>query len=283
MRNPWKQKFLALGIAAALAAGLPAVQAEGLMDQATGDGLNVAFYNFKPYAYVDENGDLTGTDVDTLKAVLGKLGGGVADAKAIEWGALIPGVKSNRFDVVAAGMFVTPKRCAEVRFSEPTFGIQQTLIVMKGNPHGVTDYDSIADMGLTVAVVSGSAQTGYAESSGVAEDKIMQIPDNPTAIAALRADRAQVYALSVPGSREVVKGVPEQDLEMVPAFKIVAGKMVMPHGAFAFRKEDGDFVDAFNAELTAFIGSPEHLAIFEKHGMEADELPSQMTAELCEG
>ncbi len=153
----------------------------------------------------------------------------------------------------------------------------------KGNPHGVTDYDSIAEMGLTVAVVSGAAQAGYAEASGVPDDKIMQIPDNPTAIAALRADRAQVYALSVPGSREVVKGVPEQDLEMVAPFKIVAGKLAMPHGAFAFRKDDGDFVDAFNAELTAFVGSPEHLAIFEKHGMEADELPSQKTAELCEG
>lgn len=283
MTKTWKHKLFALGIAAAVVAGFPSAHAAGLMDQAKGDGLNVAFYNFKPYAYMDENGVLTGTDVDTLKAVLEKLGGKVADAKAIEWGALIPGVKSGRFDVVAAGMFVTPKRCAEVRFSEPTFGIQQTLIVVKGNPHGVVDYDSIAEMGLTVAVVSGAAQTGYAESSGVPEDKIMQIPDNPTAIAALRADRAQVYALSVPGSREVVRGVPEQDLEMVPAFKIVAGELAMPHGAFAFRKEDGDFVDAFNAELTAFIGSQDHLAIFEKHGMEADELPSQKTAELCEG
>ena len=283
MKTGWRKKLAMAGLAGAIAMGSSAVHAEGLMDQATGDGLNVAFYNFKPYAYTDESGVLTGTDVDTLKAVLERLGGGIADAKAIEWGALIPGVKSERFDVVAAGMFVTPKRCAEVRFSEPTFGIQQSLIVMKGNPHGVTDYDSIAEMGLTVAVISGAAQATYARDSGVEEANIMQIPDNPTAIAALRADRAQVYALSVPGSREVVNGVPEQDLEMVPAFNMVAGKVAMPHGAFAFRKGDGDFVDAFNEELTAFVGSPEHLAIFEKHGMMADELPSQSTSELCEG
>ncbi len=87
----WKQKILALGIAGALAVGSTAVQAKGLMDRATGDGLNVAFYNFKPYAYVDENGELTGTDVDTLRAVLGKLGGQIADAKAIEWGRIDPG------------------------------------------------------------------------------------------------------------------------------------------------------------------------------------------------
>ena len=282
MRANGKRILAALAVSGALAAGLPA-QAEGLLEKATGEGLQVAFYNFKPYAYVDENGDLTGTDVDTLAAVLDRMGGQIADAKAIEWGALIPGVKSGRFDVVAAGMFVTPKRCAEVRFSEPTFGIQQTLIVQKGNPHGVVDYDSIAEMGLTVAVISGAAQGGYAEASGVTAEQIMQIPDNPTAIAALRADRAQIYALSVPGSREVVRGVPEQDLEMVPAFSMVAGELAMPHGAFAFRPENSAFVDAFNAELVPFIGSPEHLEIFARHGMEVDELPSQQTAELCAG
>ena len=155
MKTGWRKKLAAAGLAGVIAIGSSAAHAEGLMDQAMGDGLNVAFYNFKPYAYTDDSGVLTGTDVDTLKAVLERLGGGIADAKAIEWGALIPGVKSERFDVVAAGMFVTPKRCAEVRFSEPTFGIQQSLIVMKGNPHGVSDYDSIAEMGLTVAVISG--------------------------------------------------------------------------------------------------------------------------------
>ena len=41
----------------------------------------------------------------------------------------IPGVKAERFDVVAVGMFVTPMRCAAVRFCEPTFGIQQSLVV----------------------------------------------------------------------------------------------------------------------------------------------------------
>jgi len=281
MIRKWFDRKAVAGIATALAMTITGASAEGLMDMAKDDGLRVAFFNFKPYAYTDDSGELTGTDVDTLKAVLEKMGGKVADAQAIDWGALIPGVKAGRFDVVAAGMFVTPKRCAEVRFSEPTFGIQQSLIVAKGNPHGVVDYDTIAEKGLTVAAVSGSAQVGFAEASNVPADKIMQIPDNPTAIAALRADRAQVYALSVPGSREVVNGVPEKDLEMVPSFNMVADKLAMPHGAFAFRKEDSDFVDAFNAELTAFIGTPEHLAIFAKHGMQADELPSQKTEELC--
>lgn len=274
---------LAAGAVAAVCLPTPPASAEGLMDQATGDGLRVAFYNFKPYAYVDENNDLVGTDVDTLKAVLAKIGGKVESAKATEWGALIPGVKSGRFDVVAAGMFVTPKRCAEVRFSEPTFGIQQGMIVLKGNPQEIANYESVADKGLKVGAVSGAAQVDYAKSAGIPEADIAQLPDNPTGLAALRAGRIHAWAVSAPGARHIPESVPEGDVEGTPPFSEVAGQQAVAHGAFAFRPEDGDFVDAFNAELSAFIGTAEHIAIFEKHGMTADELPIQKTGELCEG
>lgn len=279
-------KFVALLAVGGMAVGQMAfgqAAAADLMDQAKKEGLRVAFYNFVPYAYEKDDGEIVGTDVDTLRAVLGEMGVEIASAKATEWGNLIPGLKAGRFDVVAAGMFVTPKRCEQVMFSEPVFGIQQTLIVPKGNPEGVVDYGTIAEKGLTVAAISGSAHVGYAEASGIAADKIMQIPDNPTAIAAVRAGRADVYALSVPGARELVKSVPEQDFEMVTPFSEVAGKLAMPHGAFAFRKEDSAFVEAFNTLLTARVTSDSHVETFVTHGMQPDEMPIKTTAELCAG
>lgn len=274
---------LSLGAATLICAGVGPVAAQSLAERAKGEGLRVAFYNFKPYAYMNEAGELVGEQVDILRHVVASMGGSIASEQATEWGNLIPGVKAKRFDVVAAGMFVTAKRCAAVRFSEPTFGIRQSLVVPKGNPEGVVDYDSIRDKGLVVAVVSGSAQVGYAEKSGIDAAKIMQLPDNPTAVAALRAGRANVYGLSAPGVRELVAGLPEQDMEGVPTFDTVAGERAIAHGAYAFRTEDGDFVDEFDKKLTAFIGTPEHIAIMERHGMSADELPKSRTAELCGG
>ena len=274
---------LAAGAVAAICLSAPPASAEGLMDQATGDGLRVAFYNFKPYAYVDDNNDLVGTDVEILEAVLAKMGGKVGSADATDWGALIPGVKAGRFDVVAAGMFVTPKRCAEVRFSEPTFGIKQALAVMSGNPSGIDSYETIRDKGMKVGAVAGAAQVGYAQQAGVEDANITQLPDNPTGIAALRAGRIDAWAVSAPGVREIVAGVPEGDIESSPVFDQIGGELAVSHGAYAFRPEDGDFVDAFNAELTAFISTPEHIAIMEKHGMTPDELPIQKTDELCSG
>ncbi|MGI9354722.1 MAG: transporter substrate-binding domain-containing protein [Rhizobiaceae bacterium] len=270
-------------VAVSFLASAPA-NADGIREQSMGEGLRVAIYNFKPYAYKDENGDLTGVDIEALRHVLGKMKGKIATAQAVDWGALIPGVRAKRFDVVAAGMFVNPKRCAAVQFSATTFGIAQSLVVKKGNPEGIVDYNTIAEKGLTVATIAGAAQNGFAKVSGVSADKIMEIPDNPTGIAALRANRAQVFALSAPGVRVVVDTVPEKDLEGVPTFTHVAGKLAMPHGAFAFSKDaDPEFVKEFNMHLKAFIGTPEHLEMFQKHGMQADELPKQTTEELCAG
>ena len=274
---------MALATATLVGAGAGPVAAQSLAERAMGDGIRVAFFNFKPYAYKNEAGELVGEQVDILRHVVAAMGGKVASEQATEWGNLIPGITAGRFDIVAAGMFVTPKRCAAVRFSEPTFGIRQSIVVPKGNPDGVADYDSIRDKGLTMAVVSGAAQVGYAERSGIDPAKVMQLPDNPTAVAALRAGRADAYAISAPGARELVAGLPEQDMEAVPAFGTVAGELAIAHGAYAFRKEDGGFVDEFDKVLTAFIGTPEHLAIMERHGMSADELPKSRTAELCGG
>ena len=190
-------RVLAVTVFAVFSLGLSATvaQAETLTERAQGDGMRVAFYNFKPYAYKDDNDMLTGTDVETLRVVLERMGGKIAEAQATDWGALIPGVKSRRFDVVAAGMFVTPKRCAEVMFSEPTFGIQQAMVVPKGNPNGITNYESIAEKGLVIGVVSGAAQKGYADSAGVEEKNISQLPDNATGIAALNAGRIDAWAV----------------------------------------------------------------------------------------
>ena len=246
----------ALGVAFAATSFTSAV-AEGLMDKAKGGGLDVAFYNFIPYAYKDDSGKLTGTDVDILRIVLEKMGGKVAGAGATEWGALIPGVKTGRFDVVAAGMFVTPKRCAEVTFSEPTFGIRNAFLIKKGNPHNISNYESVAaNSELKLAAVSGSAQVDYARTAGIADASIVQLPDNATAVAALKAGRIHAYAVSAPGVRQILSALPDADFEGTPVFSEVAGKKVVSHGAFAFRKADADFVTAFNAELKKFVGTP---------------------------
>ncbi|NVK30937.1 MAG: ectoine/hydroxyectoine ABC transporter substrate-binding protein EhuB [Gammaproteobacteria bacterium] len=255
--------------------------AQTLSDSAATDGVRVAYFNYAPFAYVADNGNVIGTDVEILETVLGKMGVKVADAVATDWGALIPGLKAGRYDVVAAGMFVTPARCAEVAFSEPTFGIRATLVVPAGNPKGISRYEDILDQGATLAAVSGTAQVAAALDLGISRDNVQEYPDAPTALAAVRAGRADAFGVDAPSARQIIENQPSADFEMVEPFAEIGGKSAVDHGAFAFRQEDQAFVEAFNVAMRDFIGGSDYVAINEAHGMTADEAPVLSVAELC--
>jgi polar amino acid transport system substrate-binding protein len=283
MKNFMRRSLMKGALALALAGGvaLPAA-AQSLTERGKGDGLRVAYYNFAPFAYVDGSGNVIGEQVEILRHVLGQMGLKVAKETSTEWGNLIPGLKAKRFDIVAAAMFVTPKRCKEVAFSEPTFGIKQALIVEKGNPNGLTAYESVRDAGVNLAAISGTAQVDWAKSVGVEASKIMQVPDTATGLAAVGAKRAKAFAIDAPGARLAVKEQADK-FEMLEPFGEVGNKPASPHGAYATRPDEKAFVEEFNKHLAKFIGTPEHIAIMQKHGLEPTELPIRTTADLCQG
>ena len=66
-------------------------------------------------------------------------------------------------DIIAAGMFINPKRCEQVQFSEPSYGIGQAFLVADGNPKGINDYGTVAEKSdLKLAVMAGAVEKGYA-------------------------------------------------------------------------------------------------------------------------
>ena len=257
--------------------------AAGLIDKAKSGGLAVAFYNYKPNSFFNSANELVGTDPDTLRAVLAKMSIKIASLQDTEWGNLIPGLKAGRFDVVAAGMYITPERCKQVAFSEPIFGVTNAVAYPKGNPNGIEKIEDVAAKKLTVAVIAGSAHVGFAKLAGITDDKILQIPDTASAIAAVRASRAQAYFVDAAGIQALISTLPEKDFEMTKAFSQISGQTVMPHGAIAFRKEDADFVIEFNKVLAERVKSPEHLAMLKSYGMTSEDLPRFSAAKLCAG
>src|SRR5205085_8900979 len=112
-------------------------------------------------------------------------------------GSLIPGLKAGRFDIIAAGMFITPKRCAEINYSEPSYGIGEAMLVVKGNPKAIKDFATFTDHpDLKLAVMAGAVEGGYAKDAGVAADQIVSLPDQSSLVAAVQAGRADGAALT---------------------------------------------------------------------------------------
>ena len=274
-------KAAVLAFAAVSVAG-PSL-AETTLEKAKAAGyIRIGFANEAPFGFATPDGKLTGEAPEVAKAVLAKMGIPEVDGVLTEFGSLIPGLKAGRFDIIAAGMFINPKRCAEIGFSEPSYGIGQAMLVPAGNAKKIADYSSFADnRDLKLAVMAGAVEAGYAREAGVAEEQIVTLPDQSSLVAAVqsgRADGAALTALSIADMAKKAEGV-----ESTTPFGEVAGKSVKGHGGFGFRKEDTDLQEAFNKELAAFLGSPEHLALVEPLGFGKDYLPNKTTAELCQG
>jgi len=90
--------------------------------------VRVGYANEAPDAYMDSAmGKVTGEAPEILRVIMQRMGVTQVEAVLTEFGSLISGLKAGRFDVIAAGMYITPARCREIGFSEPTYGIGEAF------------------------------------------------------------------------------------------------------------------------------------------------------------
>ncbi len=251
-----------------------------------GDSIRIGYANEAPYGFLNsETGRVTGEAPEIARAILTKVGVKKIEPVVTEFGSLIPGLKAGRFDLIAAGMYITPERCKEAAFSNPTYKIGEAFVVLKNNPLGLHSFEDVAENEKArIGVMGGAQEHRYARALGVPEDRIVVVPDYPTGLTALKSGRLDCVAATVLTAHDLLHKDTSQKLELAQPFTdpIIDGKSVQGYGAFAFRKEDTALVAAFNKELASFIGSPEHLALVKPFGFSEATLPGDMTAErLC--
>ncbi len=261
----------------------PSQATESTLEKAKKQGfVTVGFANEKPYAYATPDGKLTGEAVEVARAVLSKMGINEMNGVLTEFGSLIPGLMAKRFDIITAGMYITPARSKEVAFANPEYSIGEALAVKKGNPLELRSYQDIADNAKAkIAVMSGAIEMEYLEKSGVKKDQMVLVPDQPSAIAALQAGRADAITMTGPSLQAVLESAKDSNVERVMDFvqPVIDGQSIRGYGAAAFRKEDEEFVKAYNEELKKLNDSGELLKILEPFGFTEQELPGDKTAE----
>ncbi|HWL12534.1 MAG TPA: ectoine/hydroxyectoine ABC transporter substrate-binding protein EhuB [Ureibacillus sp.] len=244
--------------------------------------VTIGFANEVPYAYKTKDGKLTGEAVEVAKVVLKNLGIEEMDGVLTEFGSLIPGLKANRFDMITAGMYITPERAKEVDFANPEYSIGEAIAVKKGNPLHIKSYEDIkTNKKVKIAVMSGAIQMEYLTKYGVSEDQIVVVPDNPSAISALKSGRVDVIGMTGPSLQAVLETANDSSIERVMDFKqpMIDGVSVRGYGATVFRQDDDDFREAFNKELEKMKESGELLKIISEFGFTEQELPGDATAE----
>lgn len=272
----------ALFAAAGLILAGPAAAQSTLKEAREQGFIRAAFANEAPYGYVDEEGNLTGESPEVAKEIFSRMGVDTVDGVLTEWASLLPGLNAGRWDTVAAGMFITPDRCKEALFSNPSYMMGQAFLVEAGNPLDLHSYEDVADNpDVVLGVMAGAVEYGYAQDAGIPEDQIQQLPDQASMLAAVRAGRIDAGALtSVSIERMARRG--GDRVERAEPFH--TPEEAIGYGGFAFRHADRKMVKEFNRHLEDFIGSKEHLELVNEFGFTEANLPGDATAkELCKG
>lgn len=235
-----------------------------------------------PFGYIDKDGQLTGEAPELAKAIFKRLGVDKVQPVPTEFGSLIPGLNSQQFDVVAAGMYVNPERCEQVIFADPDYQMLDSFVVRKGNPKGLHDYKDIVAKKAKFATGTGYAEIQYAVEAGYKESDILIVPDQVAGLNAVEAGRVDVFAGTAVTVREVVKKSAKAEATK-PFAPLVDGKPHVDGGAFAFRSAETKLRDAFNVELRKLRKSGELLRILRPFGFTQAEMTDLTAKELCGG
>jgi len=244
--------------------------------------ITVGFAGEAPYSF-EEGGELKGATVAMHREIFGELGIAEVEGKLTDWNSLIPGLNSQQFDAVSAGMSILPERCAEASFSEPEFQYTTALMVPEGNPEGLVDMHSFVDSGLTVATMSGAIESTYAADLGL---ESIEVGGPQDGVDALKAGNAAAFALTAISLNWLADNTVD-GVEVTESF-VANINDVKQYGAggTVFRDEDTSLLDAYNEKLAEIISDPErYLSIVGDFGFTEEELPpEEMTTEiLCSG
>lgn len=262
--------------APALAADLSELQKKGT--------IRIAVANEIPYGYTDLEGNAKGAGPEVIQHLMKNLGIEKIEWQTTNFGSLIPGLRANRFDVVAAEMAILPQRCDQVLFSEPNSSYGEGLLVAKGNPKNLQSYEDFKSGNHKVAIMAGADQLEMMQELGVDESLLVTISANADAISTVATGRADAYAATGLTAAELAKQSDKVELAMPFKDPVINGETVRSWGGFTFAQGSEDLRDAINKELAEFKKTQEWKDILSRYGFsELDQSASmtKTTADLC--
>ncbi|TXS16137.1 ectoine/hydroxyectoine ABC transporter substrate-binding protein EhuB [Streptomyces sp. ms191] len=246
--------------------------------------VRVGFAGEAPYGF-QEGGKLSGEAPTLHGEIFSALGIPELRPTLTEFGALIPGLLAGRFDVVSAGMAITPERCAKVIFSEPEFVSPTALMVRRGNPKGLTDLASCAAKGATVGVLTAAVETSYAEAAGVPDGSVKTLAKQQDGLDAVLAGRIDAFVLTGISLRWLARTNAGAAIEVLDPFvPVVDGVRQFSPGGAVFRPGAKALRDAFDRELTKITADrARYVGLIGRFGFTEREVPPRdlRTAELC--
>ena len=137
-------KTLVFAAAAALTATISVAYADQCLDKIKEKGVLLSgngLMGTKPFIWKNEDGTYGGFEWDIFQELGKRMGIPKVDYEITEWSTLIPGLKSDRWDIILSAMSATQERIqgAGIEFSNPYFLLIDRVIVKNDSPIKSTD------------------------------------------------------------------------------------------------------------------------------------------------
>ncbi|MBU9710976.1 transporter substrate-binding domain-containing protein [Evansella tamaricis] len=212
-------------------------------DDAGGDGITLEEGKFvfalsgeyRPFSYINEDGELVGFDVDIGMAIAEEMGL-EGEPYQITWNSIIPGLQDNRYDAIIGSMGITEERMETVDFSDPYYFSGAQLYVRGDSGIGsINDVDDSTE----VAVAEGTTYH-------------TMIQDHTTNIATYDSDVVALQALAQGRHDAVVTdrlvgliNIEEQGFDIEMVGELIDTERI----AIAIRQNEEDLLAAINDAL----------------------------------
>ncbi|MDL0431585.1 transporter substrate-binding domain-containing protein [Marinobacter sp. TBZ242] len=242
-----RKMIVAASVALAMMAGVANAQERDL---------RIAFdVPYEPFEYKDENGELTGFEVELAEAMCEEMN---ANCEFViqAWDGMIPGLLARKFDLIMSSMSITPERAERVLFSEPYYNTPGGWFAREDFDTDVTDMDAME--GKTVGVQRGTTMDTYVteEMGGIVNIKRYTTADDM--VLDLEGQRLDVVFVDYPVGEQTILGK--------EGFKEVGEPVKLGQGVgVAMRKRDEELAEEVNAALATLKEDGTYDTIMEKY------------------
>lgn len=220
--------------------------------------------NYPPYDYFVD-GKPAGFD-PSLLALLAKKMNVELTFSDTRFASLLLGLKSNRFDLASAGMYVTPERAQQINFL-PYMKTGVSFVVLKGSANQPM---TPADLcGLRVSSIQGAAwipkltefsKTGCVDQ-GKAPIKLSEFPSSAEAVQTLFAKTADVQTEDAAVAAVAVKNTSGR-------IEISSKEILYPVvGGYGLRNDNQVLLAAMTKALQAIKDSGEYAALLKEYNL----------------
>lgn len=201
----------------------------------------------------EENGELTGFDIELIKKI-GEVEGFDVEFSTMQFDGLIPALKAGQIDVVVGALSITDKRMESVSFSNAYY--KSGLSILTKPDSGIKGFEDLT--GKLIGIQKGTSSYNYMIGNGIEDQNIKQYADIATAYSALDNGGVDAILYDNPSNINYIQ-TQETDSEIVG--DILAGE----YYGIAINKDKEELVTKINDGLAKLQENGEYEKLFEEY------------------